>query len=140
MRSVPEGADLMAQSARAIYWSAIIADFHRSALTHVEFCRRRHISIHSFRHWLYRRRPDLRLTPSDPATAPTVPGPAPSSGPQFLPVHIRPQPIPAAVMSRGTRSAPPLELVLADDRRIRVPSGFDPATLHQLLDTLERRP
>jgi hypothetical protein len=43
-------------------------------------------------------------------------------------------------MFRDTPTAPPLELVLADDRRIRVPTGFDPATLHQLLDTLEQRP
>ena len=42
----------MAQSAQAIYWSALIADFRRSGLTHVEFCRRR-ISVHAIRHWLY---------------------------------------------------------------------------------------
>jgi hypothetical protein len=130
----------MAQSAQAIYWSAIIADFHRSGLTHLEFCRRRHVSIHSFRHWLYRRRSDLQPTPSDSGPAPALPGPTPSSTPPFLPVHIRPEPTPVAVISRDTRSAPPLELVLDDDRRIRVPSGFDPATLHQLLDTLEQRP
>ena len=130
----------MAQSSREIYWSAILADFRRSGLTHLEFCRRRHLSIHSFRHWLYRRRPDPHRTPSHSRTAPTVPTPDPSSNTQFLPVQIRPVSIPAAVTSPHTRSVPPLELVLADDRCIRVPSGFDPATLHQLLDTLEERP
>jgi hypothetical protein len=45
----------MARSSRQIYWSAIIADFHRSGLTHVQFCRVRKVSIHSFRKWLYRR-------------------------------------------------------------------------------------
>jgi len=130
----------MAQSAPAIYWSAIVADFRRSGLTHVEFCRRRHLSLSSFRHWLYRRRPDLHSIPSGSGAAPRVPGPAPSSRPQFLPVHLRPEPLPVAVTPRNTPSAPPLELVLADDRRIRVPSGFDPTTLHQLLDTLEQRP
>ena len=34
----------MAQSSREIYWSAILADFRRSGLTHVEFCRLRRIS------------------------------------------------------------------------------------------------
>jgi len=126
----------MAQSGRAIYWSAIIADFHRSGLTHVEFCRRRQISIHSFRHWLYRRRPHLRPTPSVPAPTPAIPHPTPA----FLPVRIRPEPIPVVIGSPDAPTAPPLELVLADDRRIRVPTGFDPATLHRLLDTLERRP
>jgi hypothetical protein len=33
----------MAQSSREIYWSAILADFCRSGLTHVEFCRLRRI-------------------------------------------------------------------------------------------------
>jgi hypothetical protein len=28
----------MTQSSREIYWSAILADFRRSGLTHVEFC------------------------------------------------------------------------------------------------------
>jgi len=31
-------------------------------------------------------------------------------------------------------------LVLADDRLIRIPPGFDPASLRQLLDTLEGPP
>ena len=43
----------MAQSAQAIYWSALIADCRRSGLTHVEFCRRCQISVHAIRHWLY---------------------------------------------------------------------------------------
>jgi hypothetical protein len=116
------------------------ADFHQSGLTHVEFCRRRHVSIHSFRHWLYRRRSDLHPTPSDSRPALALPGPTSSSTPPFLPVHIRPDSVPGTVISPDTPSAPPLELVLDRDRRIRIPSGFDPATLHQLLDTLEQRP
>jgi hypothetical protein len=121
----------MAQSARARYWSALIADFRRSGLTHVEFCRRRQISIHAFRHWLYRRLPDATPAPSGPGSAPTAP---------FLPVHIRPAPIPVGDRPRDARSAPPLELVLADDRRLRIPSGFDPDSLRHVLDILEGRP
>jgi len=102
MRSVPPGADFMAQSGRAIYWSAIIADFHRSGLTHVEFCRRRQISIHSSRHWLYRRRPHLRPTPSVPAPTPAIPHPTPA----FLPVRIRPEPIPVVIGSPDAPTAP----------------------------------
>jgi len=139
MRSIPPGADLMAQSGRDLYWSAIIADFHRSGLTHVEFCRRRHISIHSFRHGLSRPRPDLHATSADHGPTPVPPDPAPSPTPPFLPAHVRPRPDPL-LGSRDAPTAPPLELVLADDRRIRVPAGFFPATLRQLLDTLEGRP
>ena len=48
----------MALTSREIYWSAILADFRRSGLTHVEFCRLRLISLHSFRKWLYHLRPE----------------------------------------------------------------------------------
>jgi hypothetical protein len=35
----------------------MLVDFHRSGLTHVEFCQLGRISIHSFSNWLYRLRP-----------------------------------------------------------------------------------
>ena len=49
----------MALTSREIYWPAILADFRRSGLTHVEFCHLRRISLHSFRKWLYHLRPGL---------------------------------------------------------------------------------
>jgi hypothetical protein len=33
----------MAHAVRKRYWSAVIADFHRSGLTQAEFCRRRRV-------------------------------------------------------------------------------------------------
>jgi hypothetical protein len=130
----------MPRHSREVYWTAILADFRRSGLTQDEFCRRRQISLHSFRHWLYRRRPDLPTTPAGAHATPSVPVPAPSSPPRFLPVRIRCQPGPTPATSQDGCSAPMLELVLADHRRIRVPAGFDPLTLQQLLDILEHRP
>jgi hypothetical protein len=130
----------MPRHSRELYWAAILADFRRSGLTQDEFCRRRQISLSSFRHRLYRRRPDLPTIPAASHTTTAVPVPAPSSTPRFLPVRIRPEPLPTPVPSQDGRAAATLELVLADHRRIRVPSGFDPATLRQLLDTLEQRP
>ena len=131
----------MAQSSREIYWSAMLADFRRSGLTHVQFCKLRQISIHSFRDWLYRLRPGLPpRRPRRPRhiTAPN-PGPAQSDPPAFLPVHVRPQ-VPTASADRQILSPrAPLELVLSDRCHVRVPSGFDPTTLHQLLDVLEQR-
>jgi hypothetical protein len=50
---------------------------------------------------------------------------------------------PAAAVSAIKLVVPipsPFELVIGDRCRARVPAGFDPATLHQLLDVLERRP
>jgi hypothetical protein len=43
-------------------WKAILNDFRRSGLTQAEFCRRRDISLHSFRKHLYspRRSHDQR--------------------------------------------------------------------------------
>jgi len=46
----------MSLSPRHDYWSAVVTQFHRSGLTQVDFCRTRHLSINSFRQWLYRLR------------------------------------------------------------------------------------
>ena len=46
----------MSLSPRHDYWSAVVAEFYRSGLTQGDFCRTRHLSIDSFRQWLYRLR------------------------------------------------------------------------------------
>jgi len=130
----------MAQSSREIYWSAVLADFRRSGMTHVQFCQSRRISLHSFRTWLYRLRPGLPAR--RPRTGRTSPPPPPplADPPAFLPVHVRTHP-PTAVVARHVDSSPsPLELVLGGRCHVRIPAGFDPATLHRLLDVLEERP
>ncbi len=126
----------MAQSSREIYWSAVLADFRRSGMTHVRFCSSRRISLHSFRTWLYRLRPGLpprRPRDSRTSTPPETP-------PAFLPVHVRPVPPAIPVGTSLAAPAPPLELVVDDRYHLRVPAGFDPAALHRLLDALEDRP
>ena len=129
----------MAQSSREIYWSAILADFHRSGLTHVEFCQLRRISIQSFRDWLYRLRPGL--PPRRSRTGCTSPAPSSTQAdtPAFLPVHVRPRSLAPISNHQVVQPPAPLELVLSDRAHLRVPAGFDPATLHQLLDVLEER-
>ena len=129
----------MAQSSRELYWSAILADFHRSGLTHVEFCRLRHISIHSFRDWLYKLRPGLPSRRSRAGQASPTPSPSKANLPAFLPVHVRPRPLAPIVDHQVAQSPAPLELVLSDRAHLRVPVGFDPATLHQLLDVMDQR-
>jgi hypothetical protein len=129
----------MAQSSREIYWSAILADFHRSGLTHVEFCRLRRISLHSFRDWLYRLRPGLPPRRSRAGRMSPTPSPTETDTPTFLPVHVRPQSLAPLSDHQIAQPPAPLELVLSDRCQLRVPTGFDPATLHQLLDVLEQR-
>jgi hypothetical protein len=129
----------LAESSRENYWSAILADFRRSGLTHVEFCQLRRVSIHSFRDWLYRLRPGLppRRPRSDrPAPAPPTKR---AETPAFLPVHVRPRSAAPIADHQVAPPPAPLELVLSDRAHLRVPAGFDPATLHQLLDVLEQR-
>ena len=128
----------MAQSSLEIYWSAILADFRRSGMTHVQFCSARRISLHSFRTWLYRLRPGL--PPRRPRAPRTSPPPSVADSPAFLPVHVRTGPPAVAAVAPLIAPAPPLELVVDDRYHLRVPAGFDPASLHRLLDALERRP
>src|SRR5512135_1021104 len=108
-------------------WEAILRDFRNSRLTHAEFCRRRKISLHSFRKRLYQARP--------PKPAPADHSSPVDAIPHFLPVTILPDPTPAIAVSQQ-----PLELILPNGRRIAVAPGFDPQTLRQLLAVIEERP
>ena len=129
----------MAQSSREIYWSDILADFRRSGLTHVEFCQLRRISIHSFRDWLYRLRPGLPPRRSRSGHTSPAPSLTQVNLPAFLPVHVRPPSLAPLAAHQVVPPPAPLELVLSDRCHLRVPAGFDPATLHLLLDVLEER-
>jgi hypothetical protein len=108
-------------------WNALLNDFRRSGLTQAEFCRRRQISLHSFRKQLYPPRPS-RPAPGDDR-------PSVGADLHFLPVTIRPEPTPSS-----TASPSHLELILPNGRRIAVAPGFDPQTLRHLLAVVEGRP
>jgi hypothetical protein len=130
----------MAKSSRELYWSAVLADFRSSGLTHVGFCKLRGISVHSFRDWLYRLRPGL--PPPRPRACRQLrsPGASQVPSPSFLPVHIRRDPPrPLIDQSRPQPPAPPLELILTDDLRVLLPADFEAGSLHRLLDVLEQR-
>src|SRR5262249_38695358 len=69
-------------------WNALLNDFRRCGLTQAEFCRRRQISLHSFRKHLYQPRPSTPPpTPNDDRSAPTPDR-------HFLPLPILPTPLP----------------------------------------------
>src|SRR5512135_652672 len=93
-------------------WDAILRDFRNSQLTHTEFCRRRGISLHTFRKRLYQA-PTPKHIPADERSADTA-------APHFVPVAILPDPTPASAAHQQ-----PLELILPNGHRIAVAPGFD---------------
>jgi hypothetical protein len=106
-------------------WRGLINDFQRSSLTHAEFCRRREISLHTFRKRLYGQK---ALAPGLERKGVPVP-PEPT---RFVPVTLTPNgdclPVPRA---------DPLTILLPSGWRIVVGEGFDPQTLRRLIDTIE---
>jgi hypothetical protein len=100
-------------------WRQLIDQWQRSGLSVRTFCQRQHVAVPSFYAW---RR---TLRQRDGSACPTRP---PVS---FLPVHVRPD---------GGDAPPPLELVLANGRHLRIPAGYDDAQLRQVLRTLEDFP
>ena len=99
---------------KAQQWRRWIARWQSSGLSVAAFCARHGLAAPSFYAW--RRTLQRRAAP--PAA--------------FVPVRLVPDeaPVPAR----------PLEVVLPDGRLVRVPAGFDAATLRQLLAVLREGP
>jgi hypothetical protein len=133
----------MGKASRELDWPTIFVDFRRSGLTQAQFCELRRIPLLSFRYWLYRLRPGL--PPQRPRSsrrgdvASPVASSVQNSVPAFLPVHVRPRPLMPTIDDRVPQPPTPLELILSERCHLRVPTGFDPDTLHQVLDVLEER-
>ena len=108
-------------------WRAWLEEFRQSGLTHAEFCRRRGISLHTFRKRLYALK----------AVAPGIAQGASwirAEATRFLPVDLRSIDPLASIPTQDS-----LAIVLGGGRRIAVGKGFDPETLRRLIDTLEPR-
>ncbi|MGO9462598.1 MAG: IS66 family insertion sequence element accessory protein TnpA [Isosphaeraceae bacterium] len=108
-------------------WNALLNDFRRSGLTQAEFCRRREISLSSFRNHLYK--------PNRSKSASSNDRPAAGAGHRFLPVTIIPDPTSSIPASQSH-----IELILSNGRRIAVAPGFDPETLRHLIAVVEEHP
>ena len=121
-------------------WSAAFGEFRQSGLTMAEFCRSRRISFPKFRYRFYSPRYRNASTVGSPPGIAGVPATAlvDRVAHGFVPVHVRPVPVASVDLDRPEPAAP-LELVMADQRLVRVPVGFDAATLDRLLDLLEHR-
>jgi hypothetical protein len=121
-------------------WNTIFHDFRRSGLTQAEFCRRRQISLYSFRYHFYQPCTS-KLTSSDDrspsGTKLTSNGdrsPS-SSGQHFLPVIILPDPTPMIPAAQSH-----LELIIPNGRRIAIAPRFDSQTLRRLIAVVEEHP
>ena len=101
------------------HWRDLIACWQRSGLSVRAFCQRQRLAVPSFYAW--RRTLRQRDGQAQPASASVT----------FVPVQIR---------HDSPDERPPLELVLASGRCLRIPPGFDPAALRALLDLLEGPP
>ena len=117
--------------ARERFWRRAIRQQRQSGLAVPEFCRREGLKDGAFRWWrqeLARRdqqpSPDPRGVPEADTT---------DAAPAFLPVRV------VDLEAVSTRSAPPIEIVLPGGPTVRVPAGFDPRTLGDVLTVLEGR-
>jgi hypothetical protein len=121
-------------------WHTIFHDFRRSGLTQAEFCRRRQISLCSFRYHFYQPCTSKRTSSGDRSPSGTKLTSSDDRSPSstdhhFLPVTILPDPtasIPAAQSH--------LELIIPNGRRIAIAPGFDSQTLRRLIAVVEEHP
>ena len=95
-------------------WRRWIGEWQASGLSVRAFCQRRGLTIASFYAW----RRVLQRRDAERAA--------------FVPVQVVADAVPTQTSA--------LEVVLTDGRTVRVPPGFDAATLRQLLAVLEERP
>lgn len=84
-----------------------------SGLSQAEYCRKHHLKSHKFLYW------KQKMTRQEAA-------------PRFVQVDLHPVPEPDAAV------ALPLRVIFSDHLCIEVHTGFDPATLEQVILTLRR--
>lgn len=142
------------------FWGAAIRLWEESGLSVRDFCRREGLGEHSFHSWRGRLRPgglsprvtaEVSAPGNEAAGADPCQESAPSqgvgSGSQeppaitFLPVRVVADKVaPSPTTQMALDSEPCIEIVRDSLWRVRVPNGFDRATLDAVLAVLERRP
>jgi transposase len=117
-------ADPHRRAAKQRYWRDHLAAWRRSGLSVHAYCRQHDLAEPTF--YLWRR--NLEQRPARPT--PSRPDAAVSLEAAFVPLRlVGPTPSPAV-----------LELVLRGGRVIRVPAGFAPEVLRQLITLAEQLP
>jgi hypothetical protein len=114
-------------------WRGILKQQRDSGLSVRAFCRRE--GLKDFNLFRWRRELSRRDREANSAIPDRSAGesPAPPASPVFLPVRV--------IDDRGERARPvmPIEILLPDGPIVRVPLGFDPRTLGDILTVLEGR-
>jgi transposase len=119
--------------AKEILWREILKRQRDSGLSVRAFCNREGLKAFNFFRWrgeLSRRdRETISAIPNRSAGESN----APPASPVFLPVRV--------IDDRGERARPimPIEILMPDGPIVRVPVGFDPRTLGDVLTVLEGR-
>jgi hypothetical protein len=116
---------------REKFWRRTIRQQQRSGLTVRAFCLREGLKDGAFRWWrqvLARRDREASVISRADRD-----GERTEAAPAFLPVRL------VDLEAASPRPSPPIEVVLPTGLTIRVPSGFDPRTLGQILAVLEGR-
>src|SRR5262249_22539374 len=114
--------------AREKFWRRTTREQRRSGLSVRDYCRREGLRDWTFRWWrqeLARRDQELSAALSGEPT---------EAAPSFLSVRV------VDLEAVAPRTAPPIEILLPTGPTLRIPSGFDPRTLGQVLAVLEGRP
>jgi transposase len=104
-------------------WRMLVAEQRRSGLTIAAFCLDRQLAVSAFHYW----KRELRTRDAERrSTRPAA---------RFLPVMLADAPT-----ASPAHSASLLELALPSGEVLRVPAGFDPVTLAQVLAVLRGEP
>ena len=127
---------------REAYWRQALADWSRSGLSKVAFCRERGLSPSAFHWWkgeLVRRDAARGSRPSSPSP---VKGGETKARPAFVAVRLAEGAVGGAAVpvraAGGVEGA--VEVVLLHGRRVRVGSGFDAEVLARVVGVLEGLP
>ena len=119
------------QPDRARDWWERIQAWRASGLSQAEFCEQEGLRSQTMSRWKTRLC-DFQVTPA--VGSQDLNGQS-GKGIEFIPVQVVGQEPPRR--DAGSSDASWLEIVLPNERKIRVPPDFDPDSLRRLLDTLE---
>ena len=112
---------------RRRYWVRVLGDWKSSGLTQVEFARKRGVSVQTLRWWKSRL--------SQEAGRPTARSSrrrskrTPANGASFVSVSVVP--------SAPDDDRSPIEILVAQDRVVRIRGDFDPALLRKVISAIE---
>src|SRR3954453_4273799 len=117
--------------AREKFWRRTIREQQRSGLAVRAFCLREGLKDWTFRWW----RQELARRDLRPSIDPRSDGGSKQNeaAPIFLPVRV------VDLEPVSHQAPPPIEIMLPTGQTVRVPCGFDPRTLGDVLSVLEGR-